>query len=105
MSTNISIISLCVALLSTALGQLLFKIYFKKKKNKYFVGAMTSFLCIPLFSYLALINLTISAVYMSTALTHVLVLIGSYTFLEEKLSTYQYMSMTLIISGITVFNL
>lgn len=104
-STSFSIFSLSVALLSTALGQLFFKMHFAKRQKRYFIGAMLSFVCIPVFSYLALINLTVSAVYMSTALTHIMVLLASYLFLKEKLSTKQGVSIMLIISGITVFNL
>jgi drug/metabolite transporter (DMT)-like permease len=99
-----SLVSLLFTLLSTAVGQLLFRMYYVRKKKIYLAAALGTFLAVPLLSYLALVNLTLAFVYMSTALIHVLVLIMSHMFLKEHLTSKQYISMSLIVVGIIVFN-
>lgn len=100
-----SIAFLLFALLFTAVGQLLFRMYYVCKSRAYLTAALGTFLAVPIFSYFALLNLTLAFVYMSTALTHVLVLILSQKFLKERLVREQYLSMFLIVIGIVVFNL
>lgn len=100
-----SLLSLLFTLLSTAVGQLLFRMYYVRKKKIYLAVALAMFLAAPLLSYLALVNLTLAFVYMSTALIHVLVLIMSHMFLEEHFTRKQYISMSLIVIGIIVFNI
>jgi drug/metabolite transporter (DMT)-like permease len=100
-----SIMSLLFTLLSTAFGQLLFRMYYVRNKKTYLVSALGAFLAAPLLSYLSLVNLSLAFVYMSTALTHVLVLIMSHIFLKEHLTQKQYISMSLIVFGIIIFNL
>ena len=100
-----SLVFLLLALLSTAVGQLLFKMYYVRMNKKYFAAAMGTFLAVPLFSYLALLNLTLAFVYMSTALIHVMVLVMSHIFLHEHLAKKQYISMSFIVIGIIVFNI
>lgn len=102
---HFSLASLLFALLSTAAGQLLFRMYYVYKRKTYLTAALCTFLAVPLFSYVALINLTLAFVYMSTALTHVLVLAMSHVFLKERFTRKQHISMSLIIIGIIVFNI
>jgi len=104
-SLHESLVSLLFTLLFTAAGQLLFRMYYVRKKKIYLASALGAFLAVPLLSYLALLNLTLAFVYMSTALIHVLVLIMSHMFLKEHLTLKQYVSMSLIVVGIIVFNL
>lgn len=100
-----SLASLMLSLLVTATGQLLFRMYYVRTKTIYLVASLGTFLAVPVFSYLALLNLSLAFVYMSTALIHVLVLIMSNIFLGEHLAGKQYISMFLIVIGIIVFNL
>lgn len=100
-----SLMSLLFTLLLTAVGQLLFRMYYVRKKKIYLATALGAFLAVPFLSYLALLNLSLAFVYMSTALIHVLVLIMSHIFLKEHLIPKQYISMSLIVVGIIVFNL
>ncbi|MBU1417910.1 MAG: EamA family transporter [Proteobacteria bacterium] len=100
-----SLASLLFALLCTSVGQLLFRMYYVRTKKIYLVASLGMFLVVPVLSYFALVNLTLAFVYMSTALTHVLVLIMSHMFLKEHLTRKQYLSMSLIVVGIITFNL
>jgi drug/metabolite transporter (DMT)-like permease len=103
-SLHVSLLSLICALLATSVGQLMFRMYYVHTKKLYLAFALGSFLAVPLFSYLALLNLTLAFVYMSTALIHVLVLIMAQMFLREHLTRRQYISISLIITGTLVFN-
>jgi drug/metabolite transporter (DMT)-like permease len=100
-----SLVSLAFALLATSVGQMLFRMYYVSTQKIYLAAALGTFVAVPLFSYLALLNLTLAFVYMSTALTHVMVLVLSHLFLKEHLTRKQYISMALIVAGIVTFNL
>lgn len=100
-----SLVSLAFALLATSVGQMLFRMYYVRTQKIYLAAALGTFLAVPLFSYLALLNLTLAFVYMSTALIHVMVLVLSHLFLKERLTKRQYISMGLIVAGIVTFNL
>jgi drug/metabolite transporter (DMT)-like permease len=101
---HLSFVSLLFALLFTSIGQLLFRMYYVRTKKIYLAAALGTFLAVPVCNYLALFNLTLAFVYMSTALTHVLVLTMSHMFLKEHLTGKQYISMALIVAGIVTFN-
>lgn len=105
MGLHSSLIFLLFALIFTAIGQLLFRLYYVRANKKYLAAALGSFVVVPLFSYIALLNLTLAFVYMSTALIHILVLSMSRVFLKEQLTRKQIISMSLIVMGIIVFNL
>lgn len=100
-----SIVGLVIALLATAIGQLLFKLHYQRPGNRYLYGALGTFILIPPVTYVALVNISLAAVYMSTALSNVLVLVMSRVVLKERISRRHAMAATLIIVGIMVFNL
>ena len=102
--THSSFVFLLLALLCTSVGQLLFRMSYVRTKKIYLAASLGTFLAVPVFNYFALLNLTLAFVYMSTALTHVLVLIMSHMFLKEHLTRKQYVSMSLIVVGIITFN-
>ncbi len=86
------------------MAQLLFRMYHVKSSSIFLIGALILFLLVPFFSYFSLINLPLSFVYMSTALTHVLVLLLSNYFLKEVISMKQRIAISIIIVGIIMFN-
>lgn len=94
---------LAVALLSTALSQFLLKLYHVRSKIYLVVLALCLFGSIPVFSYLALRELELSTVYVSTAITQVMVLFLSKQFLHEKITQDMAKSIGLILAGIVVF--
>ena len=99
-----SLACLLFALVFTAIGQLFFRLHYVRTKKTYLAVALGMFASVPLLSYLALLNLTLAFVYMSTALIHVLVLTMSHLFLKERITGKQFSSISLIIIGIIVFN-
>ncbi len=93
------------ALLFTAIGQLLYKYYYRKK-NKVFLGlALVFFVLVPFFNYKSLVGLSIDTVYMATAITIVVVMLFSVLLLKEKVHKYQLLGSIFILMGIIVYNL
>ena len=95
---------LVCALLSTTFGQLLYRFYHMKRKKIFLVFTLISFVLVPFFSYQSLLGLSIDTVYMATSITIVLVLLGGYLILGEKLSKNQILGSLVIIIGIIIYN-
>jgi len=100
-----SLLYVLLVVLFTATGQLLFRMHFLRSRRTYLVAALGTFLTVPLFSYLALRNLSLAFVYMSSAFTHVLVPILSRVFLDERIGARKALSIALITLGVITFNL
>ncbi|MCJ7701310.1 MAG: EamA family transporter [Anaerolineales bacterium] len=100
----VSWIALIGALFSTALGQAFFKYSFQMKKNTYLAIAIGFFVVTPLLSYIALQRLYISTVYMSTAVTQVIILGLSRFFLKEELTKDHFVAITFILLGVIIFS-
>ncbi|MBT8115920.1 MAG: EamA family transporter [Arenicella sp.] len=96
-------IVLFVGLLFTALGQFFFKLYYLKNSSRYVLLAIGCFISVPLFIYWALQSIGIGTVYMSTALTHIMILFLSWAFLKEQLTRHHFISMAFIISGVVLY--
>lgn len=96
---------LALAVIFTALGQLLYKLYFSRKERYIVVLAVLCFILVPLFNYQALTELTIDIVYLSTSVKVALVLLFSYLFLGEDITKQQIYSSLFIVAGIILYNL
>jgi drug/metabolite transporter (DMT)-like permease len=101
----IAILFLALAVIFTALGQLLYKLYFSRKERYIVVLAVLCFILVPLFNYQALTELTIDIVYLSTSVKVALVLLFSYLFLGEDITKQQIYSSLFIVAGIILYNL
>jgi len=99
-----SVICLTIALIGTAIGQLFFKMHYQHTGKIFLFSALGTFAMVPVFSYLALLNLSLAVVYMSTALTSVLVLVLSHFFLNERITKQHMMAMVFIVFGVLLFN-
>ena len=75
-----------------------------KRKKIFLVFTLISFVLVPFFSYQSLLGLSIDTVYMATSITIVLVLLGGYLILGEKLSKNQILGSLVIIIGIIIYN-
>lgn len=103
-----SVAALAGALLSTALAQVSYKAYFGRggdatRRPLLLALAVGLFVSAALCSYLALRGLTLGVVYMSTALTHVMVAGLSWKLLGEKLTRDHGVGLALIAAGIVVY--
>lgn len=95
--------ALGTTLIMVAVGQTFFKL-FAMRTNWLLLGlAGISLITATLTNYIALQGLALGLVYMSTALTHLLVLLLSRVVLKETLTRDHAIAMSLIISGLIVY--
>lgn len=95
---------LALALLSTAVGQLLYKHASVKQSRAALIGAVASFCLAPPASYMALHSLNVATVYVSTALAQLAVVLASMFFFHERYSRRQWAGLGLILLGVIIFN-
>lgn len=96
-------IFLGLALVTTAISQFFLKLYHVKQNRLYILMAICLFSITPVFTFTALRELSLSTVYVSTAITQVMVLFLAKQFLNEKISTNQIKGVALILFGIVIF--
>ena len=82
----VSWLALLGALCATALAQLFYKLYFSAHKRAYLVLSIGCFVAASLCAYLALKQLGIGMVYMSTALTQLMVAVLAWRVLGEPIT-------------------
>lgn len=97
-------IELAGALTATALAQLCYKVYFVRRKRIYIGAAIALFVMVPPLAYLALTHLGVGIVYMSTALTQILVLVLSRFVLKERIGYSHAAAMALIVAGVVLYS-
>lgn len=95
---------LIFALSMTAVGQLVFKRASMNKSWRMTILAIACFCVVPPASYLALHTLTLATVYVSTALSQVVVVLASLFAFGERYSSRQWFALVLILAGVVVFN-
>jgi len=100
---NVHWLALLMALIATAVAQLMYKLFYLKGNVRYVIIAIVLFVTTPAFAYLALKGLGLGVVYMSTAITQVLVLLLAYFFLNEEVNRVHIVAMLFIISGVIVY--
>lgn len=92
------------ALILTSVGQLLYRFYYVKNNKLHLFLAIISLVIVPFCSYNALKYLTIDTLYMATSVTFILVILGGYLFLNEKLNQNQIIGSLIIIIGVFIYN-
>lgn len=105
MSQSFSMMALGAAILTTTAGQGFYKAYHFHRRSLFLVLAVGFFIITPLFAFLALRGLGIDTVYMSTALTHVLILLVAHHCFSEVISRTRWVGVSLVLLGLVVFNL
>lgn len=100
-----SIFYLSCAIIFTALAQTSYKLYFHKNQLVYLAVTIILFCVVPVMTYLALKSLPLSVVYMSTGLTYVLIMFFAKYILGEFVEKRHVYAVTLIISGVLVYNI
>ena len=97
--------ALVAGLLFTAAGQVCFKHYYTSRRRMDLLAAVALFGLVPVVNFLALRGIAFGLVYMSTAVTQVLVLFMCWVFLGEKLQRSTLPGVVLILAGIIVYAL
>jgi multidrug transporter EmrE-like cation transporter len=96
-------LALVSALVLTAFGQMSFKLFFITRRYAALLTALVLFALAPVCSYFALRQLGIGTVYISTAVTQILVLGLSRLILKEQLTFDHLVAMVLITTGVVIF--
>jgi drug/metabolite transporter (DMT)-like permease len=94
-----------LALLATALGQLLYKGASMRGSRVRLAGAIAFFCIAPLAAYMALHSLSLATVYVSTAISQLIVVFGSMASFGERYGSRQWLGLAFIVAGVIVFNL
>ncbi len=102
-STGFYLLANALALLFTAGGQVQFKHYYTSRRRLDLLSALAMFGLVPIINFVALRGLPFGFVYMSTAVTQVLVLGMCWLFLGEKLQRATLPGIALILAGIIVY--
>lgn len=87
------------AVMLTAIGHLLYRRYAVTKHTSFLILTGAAFILIPVFSYLALRDLTIAQVYLCAAAAPVLTTLGAGVFLKEKINRHHIIGLVLITTG------
>ena len=100
-----SIVALVASLTCTAAGMVTFKQYYRSGKRSDLVWAIVLFAGVPITTFFALRGLSLGFVYMSTAVTQVLVLAMSHFFLGERIPRRALPAIGLILVGIVIYGI
>lgn len=95
---------LAVAIVATAVGQLFYKRASTARSRRLTVVAVGFFCLAPPSAYMALQQLSLVTVYVSTVISQLIVVMVSLTLFRERYSPRQWMALALILAGIIVFN-
>ncbi|TKB26122.1 hypothetical protein FCL47_10295 [Desulfopila sp. IMCC35006] len=99
------LLPLVLAIVTTAGAQVLYRLFFLRRKKRYLLATIGLFCLAPAMSYIALQHWSLSTVYMATGLTYALVLILAKVVLGETISRRKMLAMLLIVGGVVIFNL
>ena len=94
---------LLASVLTVAVGQLNFKLYFRARSRLRLLFAMALFVIAQVGFWVSLTGLEIGTVYMATSLTHVAVLLLAAGVLGERLSRDHLIAVTLIVAGVALY--
>lgn len=95
--------ALAGALFATAQAQLSYKLYFRARQRTHLAVALVCFTGASVGSYIALKSLSIGTVYMSTAITQLIVVGLAHRVLGEPLTRDHGIALVLIVSGIVLY--
>jgi len=96
---------LAIALLATAVGQIVFKLAADRRSRGLSIAAAATFCLAPPASFFALRGLSLGTVYVSTAITQVLVVVAAMWCFGERYTRLQWTGLSLILAGVVLFNL
>ena len=95
---------LAVSIVSVAVAQTAFKLYFKRRHWPVLATAIGFFAYVPFTTYKALKGLPLATVYVATAASQLLVVILSLALMGERYTIRQYVGLSLVLAGVVVYN-
>lgn len=101
----VSWIALGTSFMTTAWGQVTYKMFSQTRRWLLFALAVALFITAQISNYVALHNLPLGTVYIGTGLTHILVLLLSARVLKERITCDHFVAIVMIVSGLTLFSI
>jgi len=101
----VSWVALGTSFMTTAWGQVTYKLFSQTRRLLFFALAMGLFITAQASNYVALRNLPIGTVYIGTGVTHILVLLLSARVLKERITRDHVVAIVLIVSGLFFFSM
>jgi len=92
-----------IAISLSAVGHILYKYYAVSGRVPFLFLTAATFVSIPIFSFLALRDLTIAQVYLCTATVPIMTTIGAKVFIKESISKHHFIGLTLITTGTVLY--
>ena len=102
-TTPICVGALSVGLLSAAMGQVAYKLWFQRRGSFLLAAALGLFVLGQVGFFVALTGLALGLVYMSTALSQIVVLALSSGVVGERLTRDHAVGVGLIVLGILLY--
>lgn len=96
---------LAIAIVATAVGQLLFKHASVTRSRAFTMYAIVAFCIAPIGAFMALHSLRLATVYICTAISQLFVVLASMVLFGERYDQRQWSGLVLILAGIILFNL
>lgn len=95
---------LAVSIVSVAIAQTAFKLYFRRRQWPALAIAICFFVYVPFTTYSALKGLPLAMVYVATAASQLLVVVMSLALMGERYTMRQYLGLSLVLAGVVVYN-
>lgn len=95
---------LAVSIVSVAIAQTAFKLYFSRRQWPVLAVAICFFAYVPFTTYKALKDLPLAMVYVATAASQLLVVVLSLALMGERYTIRQYAGLSLVLAGVVVYN-
>ena len=95
---------LAIAIAATACGQLLYKHASVTRSRMFTLYAIIAFCIAPVAAFMALHSLSLATVYISTAISQLIVVLASMLLFGERYDHRQWAGLGLILTGVIVFN-
>lgn len=105
MTVQLSILALVMAILATAAGHVLFKWGAVRDALLWKGAGVGMWALAPIFSLLALRQLSVGEVYVATAITPVITTIAGLTLFGESLSRRAAVGIMIVVCGVFLFGL
>ncbi len=99
----VPVFAIAATVVATAMGQVVYKLFFVRRQIRFLAFTGITFLVAQGCCYVALRDLEIGVVYMSTALTHLVIIWASHHVFREKITRDHVLALSLIVCGVVVY--
>jgi len=103
MSATLASICVALAVLLTAASHVAFKLYSLSRRLHFAILTGLGFVSVQVLAFLALRQLSIAQVYLSTALVPVVTTLGARFLIGEKVDSRHWIGLAIIVAGVAIY--